>query len=436
MASRLEQLLPAKYKNIPFFVRKEAITQIGQKRIKHQYPNAASVYGEAQGKSPFDCTINIFFAGSNWRDDYSRFKQALERSAPGRLQLPTFGLFNNIVAMPASAEAGQTSIGEISLSVNFFETIERPAPTTATLTEEDASAKAQEAREAMREEFDNAYETPATANNLITASDDLKKLGEKVSKITKKVREFRSYVRKVDRFVKRGERIAAILLTPGSPQGYLQSVADSLKATLGFNLAKQMAKVGEQLSNKMNEIVNDITPVPSSIVPKLPGDFIFDPLVPAWDNDNVERQQRNNNRYTVTNTFRLAGLISMYEVAAAISYTTTDEITEIKNTLEEFYIKLVEDDTTNVVIQTLKPILDELKGITEAVLQNKAQNTFNTITIKIRRPIPAPLLTYWLYGEYLRNQEDLANIGNVIIGLNTDKPAHKLVGDVKILELG
>lgn len=151
--SRIQNLLQAKYKNVQFFVRRESVDQLGQKRIIHDYPNTQARYLEPQGTVPSQFTLEIFFTGEFWQDEYEVFRQALEDPTPGRLVLPTFGVFENMVAIPASAESAQTAVGEIPLTVKFSSTVERPSPTTATTSEEDVSEQAQTTRVEIEEAF-------------------------------------------------------------------------------------------------------------------------------------------------------------------------------------------------------------------------------------------------------------------------------------------
>lgn len=124
------QLLQAKYKNIPFFVRKESIDQLGQKRIIHDYPSSGTRYVEAQGLVPNEFSIDIFFSGLLWKDYFELFKSVLELASPGRLVLPVFGVIENVVAMPTSASSSMTDIGIITMTVKFSVTVEKPSPTS------------------------------------------------------------------------------------------------------------------------------------------------------------------------------------------------------------------------------------------------------------------------------------------------------------------
>lgn len=138
--SRTRSLLPAYYKSIPFFVRSESIDEYGQKRITHNYPNSSTRYEEAQGVAPLTLTIDIFFSGTLYKDSYELFKLAVEDPLPGILSIPVLGIFENIVARPASASVTQETIGEITTTVTFSETVLKPSPTTSLASSQDVAA--------------------------------------------------------------------------------------------------------------------------------------------------------------------------------------------------------------------------------------------------------------------------------------------------------
>lgn len=434
MPSRTFFLLPARYKNISFLVRKETIDEIGQKNIVHDYAHTSSRYVEQQGKKPFSATIDIFFSGLGWKSSYKSFKAALENSSPGRLILPTFGIINNVVAIQASASATQTEVGEISLTITFTETIERPSPTESDATSEDVFSKGADSRSSLSESFSNNYQSPSTMNNKLTAINDFVNLAAIVNDITGLAFATASFTRNLPKYLNSPSGMATILLNQVSPIGLLQSVAmqDNPKS---FSNVKKIAVCGNNLSNAMNDIREES--LPKSFT--MPDAMVYNPIqidttIQIWDDSTLERKQRTNNRYCAVNVFRIAGLISLLENASKKTYYTTIDVNKVNNIIDLYYGALVENDKTNVIIPEIKDDLDNLKTLTENVLSNKRQKACNVIEIKIERPYPTKLLSYDLYGEYIKNEEQLSAIASLIKGLNSSLPAHALQGTVRILE--
>lgn len=437
MPSFLDQQIQGKYKGVPFYTRSER-KKAGQSRVKHTYPKSGVQYHEPMGIEPFSGPMEIFFAGENYRDDYAKFERAVNDPAPGRLYMPTFGVFNNVICLPFEAEASQNSLGEIKISVTFEQTTERPAPTDTSITEQDVNEKAQEARNTLQESFAESYTPPTELNNIETAISDSKELADQVKKITGKVRDVRNFVRKVDGAIRSVERYAALLLNEGNPLGFLQSIALGIQNTAGYAIFKQLATTGTTLPNSMNDIKSGVIPVQSAYIPNPtpPRSNAIDTTIKLWDNDTAERQARNANRITLVMTFRLAGLISMFESAAAQTYTTTEQIDTVVSELNRYYEALVTNSIYAEVVPFMKNVLAELKNRTFSVLDIKRQQSFTVIEIRIPRPMSGTLLAYELYGEYIQNEAQLNFMRDILIGLNRQQPAYRLNGIVKAVEIG
>lgn len=435
MPSRTTFLLPAVYKNISFFVRSESIDQIGQKNIIHDYPNTSNRYVERQGKKPFLSTIEIFFSGVLWKQQYKNFVSALENPSPGRLILPTFGVINNVVATIGSSSASQEEVGEISLSVTFTETTDRPSPTQSDTTTEDVYSSGGDARAILMSIFATGYDAPTTLNNKLSAKSDLITLSNFISNITGLGFETKSFNRDVPKYLSSPTSLASLLLSQVDPLGLLTAVGQ-IESEKSFDVFKKLSTCGNNLPNAMNDIRDGKPPVPFMF----PDAAVYsansiDTNINVWDLDTTERIQRTQNRYVVINCFRVAGLISMLESASNRTYFTTIEVNKVSSIINEYYIELIEDDTTGVLISEIKPHLDSLKIMTEEVLSQKRQQAFNVKTIEIERPYSSKLLTYDLYGEYIKTEEQLNQLASIIRGLNKSLPAHAMEGTVNILEL-
>lgn len=436
--TRTTQLIEAKYKGVPFKVRSEVLNDVGQKRIIHRYPKTGIQYAEPMGQEPFHETIDLFFTGENFLEDFEKFKRAIQDPAPGRLYSPTFGIFNNVVALPGSFTSDQKTVGEITASITFEETIEKPSPLVADASERDVSEKAQRCRDELKDVFTEVYESPETVNNLLTAIRDAKGLANKLKAITKAVRAVRNFIRKVDRAIRSVQAYADLLLSIVNPVGLLQNITEIINSgDSAFSKFKQVVEIGTDLSNSMNDIKEGSEPFRSTLIPRTAEESsTINTIIPLWNGDTVERQNRNTQRLAITNTFRMTGLIGMFDSAASQDYTTTEDVERVKEDLENYYASFVENDTTGVVIPQMKQILDELRNLTFVVLQNKAQQSFSVTTVKVHIPTSTHLLAYKLYGEYIQNEAQLNYLADLIKGLNVQQVPYRLTGDVKVVEIG
>lgn len=426
----IEKLLAGKYKGVSFLVSDETINNIGQKRIRHDYPNSSYRYSESQGKSPFDCTLNIFFKGDSFQDDFKAFQRVIEDPSPGRLYLPTFGVFNNIVADPSPAKANMTTIGEITMSVNFTETIEKPSPITTLASEEDVNAAGETARRQLQDAFAANYAPPSTVNNAKTSQSDITKAATTLFNITKELAPFALFMANITVNSKSPQDFARALLSNSTVQGYLQKIAILLVGDKAFSQFKSLAVVGYDLSNSMADITNGI--FPKNLVKNTVTNYI----IPLWEENTAERKERNNNRLSTINTFRTTGLIGMMEQSASKVYTTTDDVDTTKKSLDDTYNFLVSNDTTGKIIPDMKPSLDNLYGLSKKVLESKRQQSFNVSEMTLEKTVSAANLAYDLYGEYVKNDQQLAYMAGLVSNLNRSQCSNLLSGLVKVVKIG
>lgn len=431
----LNSQLAGKYKNVPFLVRNESLKG-GHNRVPHKYPKTETQYMESMGVVPFSATVSIFFSGVNYKEDSLKFRQAISDPSPGRLYLPSYGVYDSIIALPTDFLSDQTNLGEISASVTFETSIERPSPIESELTEQDVSEQSESARRELQSQFAKAFLEAIYINNLSVALSDAVALAEEAIKITGLLQDGREFLRKVDTQIRNATSYASLLLNSGVPQGFLEIIGLSFPGKIGIDIFKKLASVGTILSNSMNDIKARINPKISTVVPQTPESSEVSFNINLWDDNTVERKNRNQSRLTVVNTFRLVGLIGMLESAAQATYTTTQEIDNVKEAYELYYEELIENDTSGVIIPKMKLLIDRLKSFTDVVVAQKRQNAFSVIEVFFNQVISITQIAYVLYGEYIQNEEQLDYLAGLIKGLNQSQVADRLQGTIKVVELG
>jgi hypothetical protein len=277
------------------------------------------------------------------------------------------------------------------------------------------------------------YSTPTSLNNLLAAQYDLTQLARDIRDVTGNETAYNIFIRSLPVVLKDPLGLAKLLLSAVPPVGFLQTIA---LETSDFSAFQKISILGSDLPNEMNDIRGDIRPYVSVVTEQ-----VYNPSINTdiqiWVDDTRERRERNENRITIINTFRMAGLTGMYEQAARDTYTTTEDIEHRKNILDAYYEQLIENDNTMFVINDVKNELDILKTRTEQVLETKAQssNVFGVVIIKLERAYSAKMIAYELYGEYIKNEIQLNTYANILTSLNRDQPAHRLIGNIKVLEV-
>lgn len=275
------------------------------------------------------------------------------------------------------------------------------------------------------------YKSPTSLNNLLVAQYDLAQLANDILQITGNRSAYNIFIRTLPKVLKNPEGLASLLLSSNSPQGFLQTIA---LETNNFENYTKIALLGNDLPDEMNDIRNVIKPF-ETVVTEQEYDPTINTNIPVWEETTLERKERNKNRITIVNTFRMIGLIGMFEQSSIDNYTTTDEIDNRRALLNQYYEKLVEDDESVFIITNIKNNLDVVKTRTEAVLNTKEQQAYIVTTIKLERPYSAKMISYELYGELIKNETQLNTFAGILIGLNRSQPAHALNGEIKVIQV-
>lgn len=457
MPSFLEDQLAGKFKNVPFSVRNEKLLDVGQSRANHKYPKSSIQYQEAMGDEPFSESIDLFFSGPNYKSDFQKFEKAIRDPSPGRLFSPTFGVFNSVVALPATFTSDQQSLGEITATVVFAETVEKPSPTLSNISIQDVARQSQLSRDNLLTSFAETYLPPGTANNLLTIQSDMATISKAVQKVTRKVRETTAFLRKVNSVISNPVGFANTLLSSTDPIGYLQALALSFnglvdEATItgqllaealvpannsveaGFIALTKIATVGNDLSNSINDLESGISPKKPASSQKTPSGSKLNTSIALWDETTTERIDRNTSRVAIVETFRLVGLIGMFENSVQKNYATTEEVDSDLKKLENYYEALVENNDS-LIVSKMKNSLDQLRNLSDAVLERKKQQSYSVTTVNIVRPMSSHLIAYNLYGEYLQSEAHWEYMANLIAGLNRSQARYRMQGPVKVVEI-
>lgn len=120
-----KDLLPAKYKNVNFFVNKEAITS----GILNQYSSTPNLTRNRKVINlvslPTEISLDIFFMGQLASYNARKFLKLSEELTSGTLQIPTFGLFKNMVLKEApTMTTDLKKVGVVTCSVSFVENLD------------------------------------------------------------------------------------------------------------------------------------------------------------------------------------------------------------------------------------------------------------------------------------------------------------------------
>lgn len=422
-------LIPARWKGVAFLVSRETLTSLGQKFIVHDYPNTGIRYAEPHGKVPFQCEIEITFSGITFKNDFLAFKEAMEDPSPGTLYLPTLGVFSNIVALPASASSDHSAYGQFSFTVQFTETVAQPSPQAATAGQQDVQNAGTISLAKISGSLQDKFLPPGTMNNLMTAISDVTTAIGIFQAVSGAIGLASLMALNLSKVISNPAGLASLLLDPTNGAISLVNLAMNGTPT-AYNNYRKLTTVGNNLSNTMWDIVSNFQPKVVGVIPPID----FSSVLPAWVAVTLEQAQRNNNRYAVINSLRLAALVGMCEQAGIQSFTTVAQVQNTIKDINNLFNVLIENDTTGVIIPDIKTEMEILKNATISTLYSIEQNVFNTEVVKLPQGYPPRVLVYELYGEFIQNESDFDFYSEILVNLNNNQPAHLFTGDVTILQ--
>ena len=428
MANIFPFIMACKYKNYQVFVDKESITSLGTKRIIHDFPNSGLRYAEPQGQVPKEFELEIVFSGATYQNDFEEFQALLEDPNPGTLILPTFGVVNNVVALPSASVHEYSDLGAISMTVKFTVTVQQPSPTSMQPTQEDVFSAGNNGIGGLLSKLTFGLVTPSTLNNIATLRRDITTAINTITQVVGFTKIAAGFITQLTVNISNPAKIADLLLGTG---GFLNYVYQNFSSPNAFRDYSNLASVGNNLPTNLYEINQNIVMPQTPLAAGETQDLSI-PLFPYITNEQIER---NNNRLWIINTIRLWALIMMMEQASITTFTTTQDIINARNTIDALFNQIIEEDTTRILIPQMKQLMESIQSSTHSVLNSDFNTAFNVSTINLEKVESVAVLAYELYGELINNEADLLNYKNILIKLNPSLPAHAFYGIVSVVNV-
>lgn len=439
MDNRSIQLLEASFRGVPFRVRSESKSDAGRKIVLHDYVNSSERFVEDQGQIPPRFTIEAFVHGENFKSLANSLEQALNQRGSGRLVLPTLGAFQ-VYAMPYTVKASQTEVGEIVFSLDFATGRPAAGPIEAAIDPTQVFALGDTARQSIQGALGDLWSTPSTASNsAVSASDFVGSLNDILEKYSASMpsSNLTALSSKISRLERTASQIIrdpsslAANLIGGTPEdaGIWQEISLGLGSNnSGFStLIQSMGFGGSDFtySSGINGASASYNPVQSG-----------DNTIPIWQETTAQRIARNKNRINLFNSQRLSALVAGYEVAANSDYETQSDIDSVVLQLEENHERIMRDDTIDKnIIQSNPNVRTAIENVRLAalnVIDQKKQQAFNVTSTKLNYPSSSFVQAYAFYAEEFTNTSELEDRTLQLRGLNPEKPAIALDGEISI----
>lgn len=432
----LTKLQPASFDKVPFSVNAETKTADGRVRILHEYPNSSRRYVEDLGLSLPVFPLDIFVHGEKWLERATSLRQALRKEGPGRLVMPNFGA-QTVYALEFTENTTQRNIGVITFAVRFAVGETAIAPAASEKTAEDVYDRGDNARKKIKDGLKDIWGVPTQKPEIIVSQSDTRIALETVesiiyqaSTVTKEMKAIIDSISfSLPTLVKNADNYSASLFTEyGDNIGLFQAISTSLNGgRTGLDAALNLSNFGAGLPLTISDVKRSVVDV-----------TLTDTGIPLWPETTAQRILRNNNRKFFVESVRVGALVSAYEQAAVINYSTTDEVKKARSDLGAAYQRIYQDEAQEQESLLSQPdtinALNDVRDASLEVLELKQQQAFKVVDDFDLTSTTALLKAWELYQENFDTSDQLEERADELRNLNSTQSAVDLIGTVKIFQ--
>jgi len=430
MGNRLEKLLPASWREVPFQVRAESQTDGGRRIIIHDYLNSDRRYIEDMGQIPPNFKITAFVHGEDFLEKADKLEKALNQQGVGKLVMPTFGELN-LYALPYQKDATLRDVGEITFELSFASGISISGPVKARPVIQTLHSKTDKALNEIANKVEEKQIPPTNTSNALAAMYDLKQCANALQTVistVNNVSDIESAIALIQinapKIVRAGSSMKTSFMT-----NLWQKVSVGLTGGKGVKKLLDLTKFGADLTLSLSDIKNAYENAVES-----PGDY----AIPLWIGNTATRIARNANRLTVVNAGRLSALVTAYDQTAEATYQTDVELEYARADVETAYSRLMFIDTNDpTLIQSdpeIRTAIDDVRLTALELLAEKEQSVYVLTSLPRQASTTSYVEAYNLYAEDFFTSEDVVNRGIELRALNPTLPSDKLKGDITVLQ--
>jgi len=417
----------AGFRGVPFFVDTET-EEGGRKVAIHEYPGSDTRFVQDLGKDPGVFRIRGYvasFEGVGWRQLDRKLTSALkDKETEGLLDMSIFGLVR-VKPTTYSKTVDQVTLGRVNYEMTFVVSTPNPSPVFAPSNSQTVSVKARAVLDAAENDVANDLEIPTVATTaqvsdydgtqLVTSVlDKVTSLGTEIDIVTSYANTVRD---NISDFVRDPIAYASAMFN----DGFLGAVFDTIEASRDtINAFSELCRVGYNLAVDFESIKDDS-------LSNLEQSF----NIPKFADDANYRLTNNNNRFSITNSTRMALFANYLKLAADNDYATDGDINDVIEDINDIYENIV-------AIEDVSPLtavtLDECRIDALKILDTKLQTTPNVESKVLKARTVDVELAYRLYAEDIENSEGLEAAAISLTDLNGILP-NRYTGTVKVLKI-
>lgn len=390
----LDELLPASYKRVPFFVSSSSISG-GRKDQVHEFPNSDKQTVEDFGLSPRSYSVVAWISGDNYKSKRDALLRALEEGGPGVLSHPFDGEVQNVVARTFTLEEKMEELGRAEISIKFVIDGSPGLPKKTENTLGAINLKNNILQKAANGEIKNNWKVNESfMGNFSSAQSKLSSLKDKynsasvvIVNITDSINEFNSAVSDFSSDVN--------------------------------SLIKDPSRLADSITN-VSLGMNALHATGSSQVIAWRGMFSFGDDDQSFQATTTGLAQRKRNNSALNSSLQSQALGYAYLASANSVYSTVDEVEVIAGILEDQYKKI----TSASIGQELRDSLGDLRDITSLYFSD-LRITLNRIATVYTQELPARVISFQYYND--------SSIGEEIATLNNEANVSFLSGNIQVV---
>lgn len=365
----LDELRPAKFKGAEFFLR-SATTEGGRIIVYDKYPQTDNHSLQDLGREAETFTIEASISNPNYIDKRAAMINALNSEGAGILSHPFYGDIN--VRHTGKWRINETlnNLGEALISLTFIiepKTI-FPAPAIA------------QNQSLIKDKTDIAIsKAEATlVNKFSMARNSITNLQKAQGKLTKLADTFTAAKNKANNIAQ-------------NINDYEQAILDFRNnITELINTPAELAAEITGLFNSLNVLATD----PLGQVDMFKAFFNFGDDDESFIPNTADKLERLQNQEALNQAVKVSSLSFAYENSALVYYLTTEEIDEVKNSLEAQY------NAIEAIVQDPDTIeaLDDLRKEARIFFDKEILQAYKISIARIEK-MPCTALAYMYYGN-------------------------------------
>lgn len=408
-----DRLQSASFRGVPFKVEDEDST--GGRRVEtHEYPNRDKPYTEDLGKVTFRASITAYVIGDDCFEQRDALKEALNKPGPGTLIHPSFGELSVCVDGEIRVSTSKTEGRMVRFDLRFVEAGELAYPTSGAATAQ--------ALESSCSAFDNCISDAFDGFGMDGMADFVQK--DVIGQANGMIGYVSNAMKMVDDGVSAGARllqgdISVLLPPPSSGKGFVESL-------------QKMWRAGNRLYGNSGDLI--------TMIKTLSGISLGKDLAPrgVWKTESQSTKSKTEQRNYVASAIRTTALseavytVTSFPAPSAVTSASSrgqspaivanvshpalnnaptntappdvpswDELTAVRDTLNQAIVKEMERTTDDRVFTVLRRIKADLN----ADLAQRLRQTDRTVAVLPVGGEPAVVLAARIYDDASRATE-------------------------------